>query len=346
MAIPATENANGNIGQGRADFFDAPYLELFGGALPTLEQAFAAPKDTSGYIAFDGENVGATAIHVPFSYQTSLGFQQQVGNDMSFQIDFVFTDAHGEQQNWNHNLTYNSATGLNNPYSDVSLRRYENWGLTSRAFSAGTSDYKALETAWNKRFSDNWQASLTYTRAAFDDCQGDPVFGAFVIAPDLGGECSVGQGDQDHRLVFNGIWQAPGDLQVSGLYFYGSGDRKSLSYGADLRDSGNKSSRLLPDVTGTIACASPATAFTCSLVARNDFVGDAIHRLDMRVMRPIPIGAGMQIDVSFEVFNLLNHANFLAYTTALASPSFGNPRQTLLTAYVPRTAAVGFALKF
>ena len=339
LAIPAAENPGGNLGEGRPDFYVNPYADVFGGALPTLEQAFSSAKDTSGYIAFDDESV----MHVPFSYQTSVGFQQQIGSVMSVQADYVYTDARGEQQNWNHNLTYDPATGRNNPYSDVGLRRYDNWGLTSRAFSVGSSDYQALETGWTKRFSNNWQASATYTFSDFTDCDGDPVFGAFALAPDLGGQCSEGTGDQAHRVVLNGIWQAPGGIQASGLYFYGSGARAALTYGVDLSNSGYKSTRLQPDPFGSVPCT--AAGALCSLVARNDFVNDAVQRVDIKVARPVQIGR-YSVEASFEVFNLFNAQNFASFTTALASPNFGLPLQSFLSAYVPRTAALGVAVKF
>ena len=144
---------------------------LTGDAGISLEQAFAAPKTTSGYIAHEN-------IYVPYSNQMSVGIQQSVGQTMSFQVDYVVTDSLGEQQNWNHNLTYNAATGINYPYSTGNYqqyRRYPHWGNVSRAFSAGESLYKALETAFTKRFSGGWQAAVTYTWANFDDCDGNPL---------------------------------------------------------------------------------------------------------------------------------------------------------------------------
>ena len=44
--------------------------------------------------------------------------------------------------------------------------------------------------------------------------------------------------DQRHRMVFNGIWDVGWGFQLSGLYFYGSGERYDTSYGGDLRDIG------------------------------------------------------------------------------------------------------------
>ena len=342
LAIPEALNAGGLDGMGRADFVANPYSHLgwgTGGGFLTgeadisLERAFAAPKNTSGYIAHEN-------IYVPYSNQMSVGFQQSVGQTMSFQVDYVVTDSLGEQENWNHNVTYNAATGLNYPYSTgqyQQYRRYPHWGSVSRAFSSRESLYKALETAFTKRFSDSWQAAVTYTWANFDDCDGIPLIWdndalnpGVTIPFDLGGECGPSTGEQHHRLVTNAIWEAPGGLQLSGLYFFGSGQRSATTYGTDFRDSGGKSRRLRPDG---------------SLVTRHDWVGLPIHRVDMKLAWPIPAGA-YEIEASVEIFNVFNHANFYTYVTNESSPSYGNPRQSFLVAYVPRTAAVGLKVSF
>ena len=342
LAIPEAQNPGGINGVGRADFLENPFIELgfgTGGGFLTgdagisLEQAFAAPKTTSGYIAHEN-------VHVPYSNQASVGIQQSVGQTMSFQVDYVVTDSIGEQQRWNHNLTYNPATGINYPYSTGNYqqyRRYPHWGSVSRAFSSRESLYKALETAFTKRFSDSWQAAVTYTWANFDDCDGNPlIWDNDALNPDvsipfdLGGQCGPSTGEQHHRLVTNAIWEAPGGLQLSGLYFFGSGQRSATTYGTDFRDSGGKSNRLRPDG---------------ALVPRHDWVGLPIHRVDMKLAWPIPAGA-YEIEASLEVFNLFNHANFYTYVTNESSPSYGNARQSFLVAYVPRTAAVGLKVSF
>src|SRR5207237_2759432 len=72
----------------------------------------------------------------------------------------------------------------------------------------------------------------------------------FALAPDLGGEYSLAQNDQRHRVVLNGIWQLKYGFQVSGLYFYGSGSRVTTTYGTDLRDLGGIGAfRLRPNGT-------------------------------------------------------------------------------------------------
>jgi hypothetical protein len=155
---------------------------------------------------------------------------------------------------------------------------------------------------------------------------------AFDVAPDLGNEYTLAPSDQRHRLVFNGIWQVRGGFQVSGLYFFGSGEREATSFGGDERDANSEtySARLRPD--GTI-------------VPRNSFVGDPIHRIDMRLQQRISVGR-VALDGIFEVFNLFDRANFGAWETEESSGSFGEPLQSTNLAFAPRTLQLGFRLTF
>ena len=114
-----------------------------------------------------------------------------------------------------------------------------------------------------------------YQLSRYRDFEPQPNVG-FQLAPDFGGEWTLGVGDQRHRAVFNGIVDVGYGFQVSGLYFYGSGKRRATTYGGDLRRMGSFSTnRLRPD--GTI-------------VPRNNFVGDPLHRVDMRLQRRFAVG--------------------------------------------------------
>jgi len=155
-----------------------------------------------------------------------------------------------------------------------------------------------------------------------------------TVVPDLGGEYGLGallgQADQRHRAVFNGLWQIGFGFQISGLYFYGSGERYNTTYGADLRDTSGPG-RLRPD--GTV-------------VPRNNFVGKPLHRVDMRLQRRFVIFGGTRIDGIVEMFNVFNHANYGAYVTNEASAAYGQPAQSLNVAYLPRMLQLGFRVTF
>jgi hypothetical protein len=151
------------------------------------------------------------------------------------------------------------------------------------------------------------------------------------VAPDLGGEYSLAASDQRHRAVANGIWQLPHGLQLSGLYFFGSGERLATNYGGDLRATGATGGRLRPD--GTV-------------MPRNSFVGNAIHRVDLRVQRRFALAGRAGIDGIAEFFNLFNHANYGSYITAESNTRYGTPTSNTNVAYQPRMMQLGFRATF
>jgi hypothetical protein len=154
----------------------------------------------------------------------------------------------------------------------------------------------------------------------------------FPLAVDFGGERTLANGDQRHRAVFNGIKELPYGLQISGLYFFGSGERFSTNFGGDLRNTGGHTSgRLRPD--GTI-------------VPRNNFVGKPLHRVDLRLQKRFRIFGRTTIDGQLELFNVFNHANYGSYTTQESSAAYGRPSRNTRVEYQPRMMQLGFRFAF
>jgi hypothetical protein len=325
---------------GRADFAVNP----FGGPRPSYDEAltrFCYVNNAPGCLF---RNIGELPPYpeyagVPLMWQSSVGFQRQFAADMALTADYVYY--HGADENIllpNINLTFDEATGANYPFSDVERRFDPLWGLIGMDPKTGWSNYHGLQTAFTKRFSNRWQASATYTLSGFWNGDAQPISGfsevPFEVAKDIGRDYSLAVTDQRHRLVFNGIWQVAGGFQLSGVYFFGSGERHPRFYEEDLRGLGEGfeavSFRLRPDG---------------SLVPRNGFVGDPVHRVDLRAQQRIPIGR-VSIDGILEVFNLFDRANFGSYVTDELSPLFGQPEFNNNLAYAPRTLQLGFRLTF
>ena len=120
---------------------------------------------------------------------------------------------------------------------------------------------------------------------------------------------------------------------MSGLYFFGSGQRLQTSCGGDRRDQQGASptGRLCAD--GTI---SP----------RNNLMQDPIHRVDMRLQQRIPLGGRASIDGILELFNVFNRANYQSYVLDMSSPRFGLPNASTNLSYAPRTVQLGFRATF
>ena len=225
------------------------------------------------------------------------------------------------------NLAYSPATGLNYPFTDVSRRPIPGWatGRGSRV-NTGRSNYRGLETAFNKRMSNHYR-SRSPTR--WPDCgttirshmpstaqKGNRAIvvhdGTAAVQrspPISAAKCGLATSDQRHRAVFNGIFELPKGFLVSGLYFYGSGARFAPTSGGDRRGIGSATgSRLRADG---------------SLVPRNSFVGNPIHRVDLRGVEDVPAGWPDEDRGFADSFNLFNHENYNAYTLVETSPLYG-----------------------
>ena len=160
----------------------------------------------------------------------------------------------------------------------------------------------------------------------------------------MGAEYGLAVTDQRHRAVFNGIWEVGGGFQLSGLYFFGSGQRQETGCGGDRRDQQGASppGRLCApgfNVPGGITVPGGV------LVPRNNFVQDPIHRVDMRLQQRIPLGP-VSVDGMLELFNVFNRANFQSYVLDMSSPRFGTPDASTNISYAPRTIQLGFRVQF
>jgi hypothetical protein len=138
--------------------------------------------------------------------------------------------------------------------------------------------------------------------------------------------------------VFNGIWEAPYGLQLSGVYFYGSGLRFSTSVGGDPRGQaagGENRYRASATAIGPAGTIAP----------RNNLEGSPIQRLDMRVQKHLKI-ARVGVDGMLELFNVFDHANYGSYTTQESSASYGLPAFNNNVSYGPRALQLGFRVQF
>ena len=160
----------------------------------------------------------------------------------------------------------------------------------------------------------------------------------FPVAPDLGGERSLAETDQRHRLVFNGIWQVGYGFQVSGIYFYGSGQRTQAVCGCDAR--------------GLQIASVDRLRLDGTIIPREAFVGQPIHRVELRLQERVPLHGRAAISGYLEVFNVFNRANYgpspgsVGYVVTENSPQYGQPTASTNLSYAPRTVQLGFRVAF
>jgi hypothetical protein len=319
----------------RPDFVTNP----FNGPTPTYEQVVA-----TGVRNFSESPMASQHMQTPYSYQASVGVQRQLGQTMSVDADYVYTGTRHQTAPENNNLSYNPVTGVNYPWTDASKRPFPNFGIVDQQNTEARSNYHGLQTAFTKRFTQGWQASASYLLSGYwDEIPGPFTLDAtgraipvpFKVAPDMGGEYTLGANDQRHRVSFNGIWQLKYGFQLSTIYLFGSGLRYATFYGGDLRLQGTQ-----PDLAA-VPTGQGRLRPDGTIVPRNSFVGDPVHKVDLRVQRTFQLAGRVHVDGIFEAFNVFNHKNYGSYTTQENTGRYGRPNTSF-----PRVLQLGFRFAF
>jgi len=357
IAVIGIDNTNH-----RSDFVANP----FNGPLPTYDQALTqfcnaggGRPDNPAYTAWAASGFRGAApcllrdlqeqapipdySHVTHSWQSSIGIAQQLGAASALQVDYVQTNSRNEKViQDNINVTFNPATGVPYSYDDVAHRAYPQFGVVGSIPHNGRSDYYGVQSSFTKRMSNHWQANVTYTLSWFYSQDPPPISGLFVypgaVPIDLGNERTLAGTDQRNRAVFNGIYDVGHGFQVSGIYFYGSGERDQIVCGCDARglQIGSIDRLRADDPQGPDG----------TIIPRESFVGDPIHRVELRLLQRIPLKGRANLAGSLEIFNLFNRKNYGAYDLTETSGTFLDPQPSANLSYAPRTIQLGFRLTF
>ncbi|MGD9904773.1 MAG: carboxypeptidase regulatory-like domain-containing protein [Vicinamibacterales bacterium] len=290
----------------------------------------------------------ASDYQMPYTWQSSIGFQTQFGTRWGFEADLTHWKGYNLARQRDPNLRFNPATGYNfNPNTgrpDPKFTRIQ-W-----LESTGKADYSALQTGINKRYSSNWQSSLTYTYMFFfnDNTTNFQYEGNNPFDPDA--EWARSTEFQRHTLRLNGLWRGPWGVNLSGAYFFGSGNYFATTYAANPFGHTGTNRYVTAPITIPDAVRDrfdgPSSFAVGDVVPRNALKGEALHRFDFRLAKEIPLPGGVTITGIAEVFNAFNHKNYGAYRGVLNQAGFGQPAQNLLNAYQPRIGQLAFRLAF
>ena len=284
-----------------------------------------------------------------FSHMASVGVQRQFGAAMSIESNYVWTGGRKEEFAPNINLAYNPATGANLRFQDIALTPFPDWGIVRAEIMTKRSNYYGWENTLHQAVREpvagerDVHAGVVQGRGAESvhrrHCSAARRFRPSstswasrwrrTLAACTGWRAR----DQRHRATFNGIWDMGMGFQLSGLYFFGSGERFSTSWGGDLRNMGaNSTGRLRADGR---------------LTPRNAFVGEPIHRVDMRLTKRQRI-VGPDDDRWHDrgVQPVQPRELRVVHDDGEQRGLYGQPSFNANVAYQPRIAQVGFRFAF
>ena len=190
-----------------------------------------------------------------FSHMVSLGVQRQLG--ARWRSSRTTSGPAGARKSSRPTSTcrYNPATGANYPFQDRRATPFPEWGVVraeimnqrselprmgehvhqavlepvagERHLYAGVVQGRGAEPVRRRPAARRADSRRSFTSSGF-------------LWRRTSAAITLAATDQRHRATFNGIWDMGRGFQVSGLYFFGSGERFSTSWGGDLRNMGGR----------------------------------------------------------------------------------------------------------
>ena len=303
---------------------------------------------------------------VPYTDQVTAGYERQLAGNMAISADYVHAFSRdllmSKDLNAGLRATTVATSTLSRTFPQPELvaayavlqAKYPGFanfttGVTE-PLNIGKVDYDALLIAFNKRFSQNYSARVSYTLAnSRGNTSGSGVAASgFQVLDDMHLELNEGPTafDVPHNLVLSGQALVPhtGGLNLSWVVRALSGSPFSLTNSTiDPDRNGSQSEPLAAgDYSGTVA-ADPADNYSVKgyKAERNGARGPGFMNADLRFGYRFGLPGNRRVELNVDLFNVTNHVNF-----ANPSGNQGAPTSFLVlngysTSYAPRSCSSG-----
>ncbi|HYS53776.1 MAG TPA: TonB-dependent receptor [Thermoanaerobaculia bacterium] len=290
----------------------------------------------------------------PRVQQANLGFEQQLGSDYAFGVNYQYVKGDHLSRSRDVNVSNPTPTTFKIAGGDpVTVNRYTGRPFTNFtrliAFeSSARSKYNGVTFDLQKRYSNNWQTRISWTHGMVKDNKPDATAvvpfssgddAKYVSDPlNIDHDYTYGDNDVRDRVVLSGVWSLDGYAQglknnilhalgsgwtISGIVSYQTGQPFTPNVGTDLLNDGNPSNDIAPGFT------------------RNSNRLPSQFSVDPRITRDIPIFAGAKLQLIAEAFNVLNKHNVTAVNRTFYSFNATTSTFAPLTAFGTPTATAG-----
>jgi hypothetical protein len=303
---------------------------------------------------------------VPYTDQLTAGYERQLAGNMAISADYVHAMSRdllmSKDLNPGLRATTAATSALQRIYPSADLQqaytvlrqRYPGFadfttGVTQPQ-NVGRVDYDALLVAFNKRFSQNYSARVSYTLAY---SRGNTSGGAvpasgFQVLDDMNLDLNEGPTafDTRHNFVVSGQALVPrtGGLNFSWVVRALSGSPFSLFNNTIDQDRNGSFSEPLPagDYTGVGAEPYTVKGYESK---RNGAYGPGFFNADIRV--GYRLGSGQRrVELIADVFNVTNRVNFASPAGNQAAPASFLVLTGYSTSYSPRKVQLGARFQF
>jgi hypothetical protein len=325
----------------------------------TVDLARGSVDNPGGGIVGTAPPGGFEAVSMDFEspvvYTWSLGVQRTLPWKMALDVNYVSNEAHNLLRVRELNFVQPGATGVA-PTPINNNRPYTGYSRIIMNETTGSSDYRGLQVALNRRTSDDLSFGVAYTlsRSRGDsDSEDSTSSGSLAQDPrDVDAEWSWQDFDRRHVLAVNYIYRLPffrddtsvlgfvlGGWQVNGITRYQSGRRLNITAGTNSALFGDTVTVRANGVEGVDPNSEPeggrtearwlnTAAFvrppanTLGTLERNAVEGPSAFTTDLSVSKNFRVSR-VRLQLRAEAFNVFNQKNYRSIETSVTNANFG-----------------------
>jgi hypothetical protein len=201
-------------------------------------------------------------------------------------------------------------------------------------------DYKSLQVALNKRFSNRWSSRIAYTWQK-SNYVGIGIERRVWLDNDLRADYGRFQFDRRHVLNLNGTFNAFEGLTLSAVVSAQSGAPGNETTGGDENRDNDRTDRPIQGVTDHgIPIASEVDSQGRAVAFGID--GPSYFELNLSVRYNIDLGDTRSVGLFWDMFNVTNRTNLTPVVANRSSGAF----LTSTSAYLPRQMQLGVRFTF
>jgi hypothetical protein len=286
---------------------------------------------------------------VPRSDQVSAGYEHQFGGTFSASVDYVHVAGRGLFMTFDENKGMRATTAATSPI----VRPDPAFQAVNTFINVGETEYDALLLQVEKRLSRGFSARVSYTLSSASGNTSSNGSGAinFQTGQDMNLALNEGPSDFDrrHNLVVSGRMLVPYTHGMTFSWVARALSGLPFSLTNNSIDADRNGTLFDPIAAGSYTGAGPIAADNYSVDfegGRNDARGPGFFQLDTRFGWRLPLGGTRTLDLSADVFNLTNRANFANPGGNQAAPATFLVLSALRDGAAPRTLQVGARLGF
>ena len=286
---------------------------------------------------------------IPKSDQVSVGYEHQIGATISASADYVHVFGRGLFMTFDENKGTRTTTASTSPI----VRPDPTFQAVNTFLNVGETEYDAMLLQVEKRLSRGISARVSYTLSSARGNTSTNGSGAmnFQVGQDMNLDLNEGPSDFDrrHNLVVSGRALVPYTKgmtfswvarALSGLPFTLTNNTIDVDRNGTLFDplaAGSYTG------AGTIADDNYTAEFDGQ---RNGARGPGFFQFDTRFGWRLSLGNGRLLDLSADIFNITNRANFANPSGNQGAPATFLVLSALRDGAAPRTLQIGARFQF